>query len=135
MDMARKGLGGIALLVGLAVVLNYYFFIANGPGGQAIWNIIDPLIVIVLAIATLVNIADSLRVRDAGGGHLGQLPRDVVTALVAATAMFYLHNYLVKVIQGVDVANVWIWHFIIPPTVILLAIEGISLLRSGNRTG
>ena len=133
MDMLRKGLGGIALLVGLAVLLNYYFFLANEAVGQVIWNILDPLVVIVLGVATLLNVADSLRIRGVSGGHLGQLPRDVVTALAAATTLFYLHNYLLQLIVGVDAAEQWIWHFIVPAAVILLAIEGISLWRSGSR--
>ena len=133
MEMLRKGLGAIALLVGLIVLFNYYLFIAAAYAGQAIWNIVDPIIIVVLASATLLNVADSLRIRGTAGSHLGQLPRDIVTALAAATTLLYLHNYLVKVIHGVDIANPWIWHFIIPPVVILLAIEGISLWRRGNR--
>ena len=133
MEMLRKGLGGVALLLALAALFNYYFFIVAEYAGQIIWNIIDPILIVALAMATLLNVADSLRVRGAGGNQPGQLPRDVVTALAAATAMFYLHNYLVKVTQGVAAANPWIWHFIVPPAVILLAIEGISLWWGARR--
>lgn len=132
MEMLRKGLGGIALLAGLTALFNYYFFIVAEDAGQAIWNILDPVVVVVLAVAALLNAADSWRIRGTAGNGLRQLPRDLVTTLAAATAMFYLHNYLVKVTQGVEAANPWIWHFIVPPVVILLAVEGISLWRSGN---
>ena len=129
MDSLRKGLGAVMLLVGLATLFNYYFFANAMYAGQTIWDIIDPIIIVTLAVSIALNIADSLRIRGAAGSHLRQLPRDALTALAAATAMFYLHNYLLKVTQGVDAANIWIWHFIVPPVVVLLAIDGISHWR------
>ena len=135
MDSLRKGLGGLMLLVGLAALFNYYFFhIIDVLGakyvGQTIWDIIDPIIIAVLVVSIALNVADSLRARSGGGGsRLGLWPRDALTALVAITLMFYAHNYLLKVSAGVDVADPWIWHFIVPPTVVFLAVDGIAHWR------
>lgn len=135
MDSLRKGWGGLLLLVGLATLFNYYFFptteaLGAKHVGQTVWNIIDPFIIATLAVSVALHIADSLRARNADGGRqLRQFPRDTLTALVAVNTMFYAHNYLVKVTAGVDIANPWIWHFIVPPTVVFLAVEGISHWR------
>lgn len=129
MNSLRKGLGGLMLLVGLATLFNYYFFINASYAGQTVWDIIDPIIIVTLAASIALNFADSLRIRRAAADPLRQLPRDALTALAAVILMLYLHNYLLKVTQGVDAANVWIWHFIVPPVVVLLAIDGISHWR------
>lgn len=135
MDLLRKGLGGLMLLVGLAALFNYYFFhITEVMGvkyvGQTVWDVIDPIIIAVLVVSIALNVADSLRARSGdGGGRLGLWPRDTLTALVVINTMFYAHNYLLKVSAGVDVADPWIWHFIVPPTVVFLAVDGISHWR------
>ena len=130
----RKPLGAVALIVALVALVNYYLFAVDRATGQIIWNIIDPVIIVVLAALILLNIADSVRARRQaadGGGH--QVPRDVITAGAAVTTMFYLHNYLLKVAFGTAAANPWIWHFIVPPVVALLAVEGIGQwLRAGR---
>ena len=133
----RKPLGAVALIVALVALVNYYLFAVDRATGQIIWNIIDPVIIVVLATLILLNIADSVRIRRqaaAGSGHGGhQLPRDIVTAIAAMTTMFYLHNYLLKIAFGTAAANPWIWHFIVPPVVVLLVIEGIGQwLRAGR---
>lgn len=133
----RKPLAGVALIVALVALVNYYLFAVDRATGQIIWNIIDPVIIVVLAALILLNVADSVRARrqaaDSGGHGGQQLPRDVITAITAVTTMFYLHNYLLKVVFGTAAANPWIWHFIVPPVVVLLAIEGIGQwLRAGR---
>jgi len=133
----RKLLAAVALIVALVALVNYYLFAVDRATGQIIWNIIDPVIIVVLAALILLNIADSVRARrqavDGGGHGLHQLPRDVITAGAAVTTMFYLHNYLLKVAFGTAAANPWIWHFIVPPVVALLAVEGIGQwLRAGR---
>ena len=133
----RKPLAGVALIVALVALGNYYLFAVDRATGQIIWNIIDPVIIVVLAALILLNIADSVRARRQaadGGGHGGhQLPRDVITVIAAMTTMFYLHNYLLKIAFGTAAANPWIWHFIVPPVVVLLTIEGIGQwLRAGR---
>ena len=125
MDSLRKILAGIALVVGTVALFNYYFLAVN-PSGQIIWDIIDPFIILTLAAFTLINIAESVEIRR-GGSAVGRLPRDILTGLVAMAAMFYGHNYLLKLAFGVPAANVWIWHFIVPPIVVMLVFEGISL--------
>lgn len=128
MNSLRSILAGIAPIVGAIACFNYYFFALNASAGQAIWNIIDPIIILVLAAVTLINIADSVRIRRSGSNAgAGQLSRDLLSSLVAMTAMFYLHNYLLKLAFGAPAANVWIWHFIVPPVVVMLVFEGISL--------
>ena len=137
----RKPLGAVALIVALVALVNYYLFAVDRATGQTIWNIIDPVIIVVLAALILLNSVDSVRIRRqaaAGGGHghgLHQLPRDVITAIAAMTTMFYLHNYLLKVVFGVEAANPWIWHFIVPPVVVLLAVEGIGQWLRAGREG
>ena len=157
MDHLRKILASAALIVGAATCFNFFFFALSSVAGQVIWNIIDPIIVLVLAAITLINIAESVRIRrgfHARGASLrspaegssmrgaspsrspaegsnpqtAQLPRDLLTALVAMTVMFYLHNYLLKLAFGASAANAWIWHLIVPPVVVMLVFEGISLL-------
>ena len=135
MDSLRKGLGGLMLLVGLAALFNYYFFhITEVMGvkyvGQTVWDVIDPVIIAVLVVSIALNVADALRVRSGdGGSRLGLWPRDTLTALVVINTMFYAHNYLLKVAGGRDVAEPWIWHFIVPPTVVFLAVDGIAHWR------
>ena len=137
----RKPLAAVALIVALVALVNYYLFAVDRATGQIIWNIIDPVIIVVLAALIPLNIADSVRARrraaDGGGhGHGGhQLPRDIITAGAAVTTMFYLHNYLLKVAFGTAAANPWIWHFIVPPVVALLAVEGIGQWLRAGREG
>ena len=132
----RRVLAVIALLAGLAAGVNYYVFAVSRAVGQPVWDALDPVIIVVMAALTLWNLAESVRVRAAarGGGEQrpGQLARDVVTALSAVTTMFYLHNYLLKVAFGVDAANPWIWHFIVPPMVVLLVVEGAAAWAKGK---
>ena len=125
MDSLRKILAGVALIVGAVAFFNY-FFLAVNPAGQIIWDIIDPIIILTLAAVTLINIAESVEIRR-GDSEVGRLPRDILTGLVAMAAMFYGHNYLLKLAFGVPAANIWIWHFIVPPVVVMLVFEGISL--------
>ena len=135
----RKPLAGVALIVALVAMVNYYLFAVDRATGQIIWNIIDPVIIVVMAALILLNIADSVRARrqDAdSSGHGGhQLPRDIITAGAAVTTMFYLHNYLLKIAFGTAAANPWIWHFIVPPVVVLLVIEGIGQWLRAGREG
>lgn len=128
----RRVLAVIALLAGLAAGVNYYIFAVSQAVGQPVWDAVDPVIIVVMAALTLWNLAESVRVRVGGERQPGQLARDVVTALSAVATMFYLHNYLLKVVSGVDAANPWIWHFIVPPMVVLLAVEGIAAWGKGK---
>ena len=128
----RRVLAVIALLAGVAAGVNYYIFAVSRAVGQPVWDAVDPVIIVVMAALTLWNLAESVRVRMDGERQPGQLVRDVVTALSGVTTMFYLHNYLLKVGSGVDAANPWIWHFIVPPMVVLLVVEGIAAWGKGR---
>lgn len=133
---ARRILAVIALLAGLVAGVNYYVFAVSRAAGQPVWDALDPIIIVVMAALTLGNLAESVRARVGGGNggeqQRGRLARDVVTALSAVATMFYLHNYLLKVVSGVDAANPWIWHFIVPPMVVLLVVEGIAAWTKGK---
>ena len=133
---ARRILAVIALLAGLVAGVNYYVFAVSRAVGQPVWDALDPVIIVVMAALTLGNLAESVRARVGGGNggeqQPGRVARDVVTALSAVTTMFYLHNYLLKVASGVDAANPWIWHFIVPPMVVLLVVEGVAAWAKGK---
>ena len=133
---ARRILAVIALLAGLVAGVNYYVFAVSRAAGQPVWDALDPVIIVVMAALILGNLAESVRARVGGGSggeqQQGRLARDVVTALSAVATMFYLHNYLLKVASGVDAANPWIWHFIVPPMVVLLVVEGIAAWAKGK---
>ena len=133
---ARRILAVIALMAGLVAGVNYYVFAVNRAAGQPVWDALDPIIIVVMAALTLGNLAESVRARVGGGNggeqQRGRLARDVVTALSAVATMFYLHNYLLKVVFGVNAADPWIWHFIVPPMVVLLVVEGIAAWTKGK---
>lgn len=125
----RKALAIAGLIIGLAVLLNNYFFIAtldadpgNGGAGQVIWDIIDPLVVIVLAAITLTRAADALRGPGSWAGHL-------LTMAFAVVAMQYLHNYLVKLVSGWEAASVLAWYLLVPAAVVLLGAYAIEVFR------
>lgn len=132
MVAVRKVLSAVALILGLVTAFNFFLFAVNPPAAQTVWDLIDPLIILVLAAVTLLNISDSVQAHSGREGREGQFRRDVLTALVGMTAMFYLHNYLLKITYGVAEANPWIWHFIVPPVVVMLIFEGLALRRGNN---
>ena len=134
---ARRVLAVIALLAGLVAGVNYYVFAVSRAAGQPVWDALDPIIIVVMAALTLGNLAESVRARVGGGSNggeqqRGRLARDMMTAVSAVATMFYLHNYLLKVVFGVDAADPWIWHFIVPPMVVLLVVEGIAAWVKGK---
>ncbi len=125
----RKVLAIAGLIIGLAVLLNNYFFIATlsaapetGGAGQVIWDIIDPLVVIVLAAITLTRAADALRAPGTWAGNLMTMAFGVVT-------MQYLHNYLVKLVNSWQDASVWAWYLLVPAALVLLAAYAIEVFR------
>ena len=132
MAAVRKVLSAVALILGLVTAFNFFLFAVNPPAAQTVWDLIDPLIILVLAAVTLLNISDSVQAHGRSEGREGQFRRDVLTALVGMTVMFYLHNYLLKITYGVAEANPWIWHFIVPPVVVMLIFEGLALRQRDN---
>ena len=123
-------LGGITAAAGLATELYWPY---DKTTGQFIWDYIaDPAILIVIALNILVNVADSLRNRDLPGNHLSQLPRDIITALVAIVWVRFLMQYADKIAPNHE-ATSGLWGHLTALAIIILAFEAISLWRS-NRT-
>ena len=84
MDTWRGRLAIVGGATALLVLLNELYFPYNRSASQFIWDwIADPLAIVVIALMIVVNVRDSLAVRNGPGDHLAQLPRDVITALVA----------------------------------------------------
>ena len=126
-------IGGITAAVTLASELYWPY---NKEVGQFIWDYIaDPAIIIVIALNVLVNVRDSLRTRSqAGGGHLAQWPRDVVTALVAIVGVRFLMQYADKIAPDHE-ATSGLWGHLTALAIVILVFEAISLWRSAGRAG
>lgn len=125
----HKALAIAGLIIGLAVLLNNYFFILTlaadpdtGGAGQVIWDILDPLVVIALAAITLTRAAAALRDPTNWAANL-------LTIAFAVAAMLYLHNYLIKLIMGWETAFVWVWYLLVPLVVVLFAAYAIEVFR------
>ena len=130
----RKGLAIAGLIIGLATLLNNYFFIFtlaadpdDGGAGQFFWDIIDPLVVIVLAAITLTRAAAALRGATSWAANL-------LTIAFAVVAMYYLHNYLVKLALGWQGAWELTWYLLVPAVIVLLAAYAIEVFRK-DRAG
>ena len=124
-----KGLAIAGLIIGLAILLNNYFFIftlaaddVTGGAGQFFWDIIDPLVVIVLAAITLTRAAAALRAPTNWAANL-------LTIAFAVVAMYYLHNYLVKLALGWQKAPELTWYLLVPAVIVLLAAYAIEVFR------
>ena len=129
----RRGLAVLCAMVGLAVIGNSFIFAFQREAGQFIWDYIaDPLVIVVLFVVTVVNVTDSLLVRTSGGSHLTQLPRDIVTALVAIVGFRYLLQYLAKMSPVQDPVSA-LWDYLVSIVIVVLFFEAISLWRSDSR--
>ena len=126
-------IGGITAAVTLASELYWPY---NKEVGQFIWDYVaDPAIITVIALNVLVNVRDSLRTRSqAGGGHLAQWPRDVVTALVAIVGVRFLIQYADKIAPDHE-ATSGLWGHLTALAIVILVFEAISLWRSAGRAG
>ena len=75
---------------------------------------------------------DSLLIRMSDDSHLTQLPRDLITALVAIVGFRYLLQYLAKMgPTGDPVAD--LWGYLVSIVIVVLFFEAISLWRSDSR--
>ena len=129
----RRGLAVLCAMVALAVIGNSFIFAFERDAGQFIWDYIaDPLVIAVLFVVTVVNVIDSLMVRMSGGSHLTQLPRDIVTALVAVVGFRYLLQYLAKMSPIQDPVSA-LWDYLVSIVIVVLFFEAISLWRSDSR--
>ena len=75
---------------------------------------------------------DSLRIRNREGSHLTQLPRDVITALVAVVWVRFLMQYADKIAPDHE-ATAGLWGHLTALAIVILAFEAISLWRSADR--
>ena len=129
----RRGLAVLCVMVALAVIGNSFIFAFQREAGQFIWDYIaDPLVIVVLFVVTIVNVIDSLLVRMSGGSHLTQLPRDIVTALVAVVGFRYLLQYLAKMSPIQDPVSA-LWDYLVSIVIVVLFFEAVSLWRSDSR--
>ena len=129
----RRGLAVLCAMVALAVIGNSFIFAFQREAGRFIWDYIaDPLVIVVLFVVTVVNVTDSLLVRTHGGSHLTQLPRDIVTALVAIVGFRYLLQYLAKMSPIQDPVSA-LWDYLVSIVIVVLFFEAISLWRSDSR--
>ena len=133
LNTLRKPLGVLSLLVALVLLAAYYLSAAYADFPDAIWHVVDILVVVVIALTVLVNVADSLRVRRDPSAHLRQLPRDAITVVAAFVLMLFLHNSLLFAVPHAE-DNVTLWQYLDPAAAAVLAWEGIALLRSAART-
>lgn len=97
----------------------------------------DPLVIISVVLVALVNLRDSLRLRNATGNHLAQIPRDAITALEGILGFRYLLQYLGKMAPALEpIPN--LWASLDSVIFVVLVFEAISLWRSAaltNREG
>ena len=80
----RKGLAILCVLAAALLLAATIVFVFDEDAAHVIFDYAaDPGVMVVLGLVVLANVLDSLRIRRNGGAHLAQLPRDVITALVA----------------------------------------------------
>ena len=133
MVLWRRGLAILCAMVALVVIGNSFIFAFEEEAGRFIWDYIaDPLVIVVLFVVTVVNVMDSLLIRMSDDSHLTQLPRDLITALVAIVGFRYLLQYLAKMGPTSDpVAD--LWGHLVSIVIVVLFFEAISLWRSDSR--
>ena len=84
----RRGLAVLCVVSGLLLIAGNVVWQFNEEAAGRVFNYAaDPGVLASLALVTLANVTESLRVRNKDGSHLAQLPRDVITALVAMFAV------------------------------------------------
>ncbi|MYD47140.1 MAG: hypothetical protein F4W95_01495 [Chloroflexi bacterium] len=132
LDTLRKPLGVLALLAALVMLCAHNVAVAYSLS-TAVWHIVAIIVIVPLALTILFNVADSLRVRRDPSAHLGQLPRDAITVVVAFVLIMFLHNYLLFAVPHAEV-NSALWKYLDPAAVVILSWEGIALLRSPSRS-
>ena len=133
MPTLRKPLGILCLLAALVLLVAYYLNAILPAFPDPVWNVVDALAVVMMAVAVLINVLDSLRIRRDPDAHLRQLPRDAITVIAALTLMLFLHNSLLFAAPHAT-ENVPLWQYLDPAAVAVLTWEGIALLRSRSRS-
>lgn len=130
----RRGLAALGGVAAVAVLFNALYGLFYGEVSQVLWDYaIDPVVLAVIGLIVLVNVADSLRARGQAANHLVQLPRDVITALVAVVWVRYLIQYGEKIAPEVEAAA-GLWGHLDALVIVILSFEAISLWRSASQT-
>ena len=123
-------LGGVTSAAVLGAELYYPY---NKEAGQFIWNwIVDPAVVVVMGLIVLVNVRASLGIHNQAGDHRTQIPRDVVTALVALVWVRFLLQYADQIAPDHG-ATSGLWGHLSALAIVILAFEAISLWRSAGQ--
>ena len=131
--MWRKSLSILCGLTALLVAGNWLFFAVNQEASQIIWDYVaDPAVLVLLGLTVLVNMRDSLQVRNNPGTHLTQLPRDIITALEAMVGFRYLLQYVAKMAANLEPVD-GLWEYLDSIVVIILVAEAIALWRFADR--
>ena len=128
----RKGLALLCVIAAALLLAATIVYVFDEDLAQVIYDYAaDPGVIVVLALVVLVNAIDSLRIRRNGGSHLAQLPRDVITALVAMVDIRYLLQYMEKMDPDRDPVLAF-WDYLISIVLVVLVFEAISLWRAAR---
>ena len=129
----RKGLAALCIIAAALLLAATVVFVFDEDAAHVIFDYAaDPGVIIVLGLVVLANVLDSLRIRRKSGSHLGQLPRDVITALVAMVDIRYLLQYMAKMDPDRDPVFA-LWDYLISITLVALIFEAISLWWTAGR--
>lgn len=129
----KKGLSILCWITSFMVLANSLFFAVDQETSGMLWDyLVDPAVMVFLGLTVLVNVGDSLRIRNEPGPHTAQLPRDVVTALVAMVGFRYLLQYVAKMAPALEPAE-GLWGHLDALVIVILAFEAIALWRSTQR--
>ena len=125
----QENSGSLNILAVLSILGNALVFAVDQVTGQLIYDYVaDPAVIIAIFLTVLVNLGDSLRKRDGSGNRQEQLPRDVITALVAMLGFRYLLQYIDKMAAALEPVPE-LWHYLVSAAVVVLIAEAISLWR------
>ncbi len=126
----RRGLAVLGGITAVMVLANELYYPYNKEVSLFIWDYIaDPVALAVIGLTILVNVSDSLRIRSLAGNHLAQMPRDVVTTLVAIVWVRFLMQYADKIAPNHE-ATAGLWGHLTALAIVILAFEAISMWRS-----
>ena len=129
----RRGLSVLCIIAAALLLAATVVFVFDEEAAHVIFDYAaDPGVIFVLALVVLVNVVDSVRIRSRGGARLSQLPRDVITALVAMVDIRYLLQYMAKMDPDRDPVFA-LWDYLISITLVVLVFEAVSMWRAAGR--
>ena len=129
----RRGLAVLCIIAAALLLAATVVFVFDEDTAHVIFDYAaDPGVILILALVVLVNVVDSVRIRSRGGANISQLPRDVITALVAMVDIRYLLQYMAKMDPDRDPVFT-LWDYLISIALVVLLFEAISLWRAAGR--